>query len=297
MLSGIICLDKPQDITSFSAVRAVRRITGEKKVGHAGTLDPMATGVLPVFMGAATRFIELLPDHGKSYRAGVRPGITTDTLDITGTVTGGSAPSFTKEELLAVLESFKGKQLQLPPMYSAISKNGVRLYDLARQGIEVEREKREIEITSLELVSFDAQTYEFIIDVKCSKGTYIRSLASDIGEKLGCGAALYSLRRTSACGFDISCAVTVGELENSENPERYIIPLWQAFEEYPEIYVSPAQAKRFSNGGALSLQRLKGENAEGCYRVFSPEKAFLGIGEITADSDEMAVKRVYTGNL
>lgn len=297
MLSGIICLDKPQDITSFSAVRAVRRITGEKKVGHAGTLDPMATGVLPVFMGAATRFIELLPDHGKSYRAGVRPGITTDTLDITGTVTGGSAPSFTKEELLAVLESFKGKQLQLPPMYSAISKNGVRLYDLARQGIEVEREKREIEIASLELVSFDAQTHEFIIDVKCSKGTYIRSLASDIGEKLGCGAALYSLRRTSACGFDISSAVTVCELENSENPERYIIPLWQAFEEYPEIYVSPAQAKRFSNGGALSLQRLKGETREGRYRVFSPEKAFLGIGEIIAGSDEMSVKRVYTGNL
>lgn len=296
MLSGIICLDKPEGITSFSAVRAVRRITGEKKVGHAGTLDPMATGVLPVFMGAATRFIELLPDHGKSYRAGVRPGITTDTLDITGTVTGGSAPSFTKEELLAVLDSFKGKQLQLPPMYSAISKNGVRLYDLARQGIEVEREKREIEINSLELIDFNTETHEFIIDVKCSKGTYIRSLASDIGETLSCGAALYSLRRTSACGFDISSAVTIEELEKSDNPESYIIPVWQAFSEYPAIYVSPAQAKRFANGGGLSIQRLKANVNTGYYRVFSPEKVFLGIGEVTADSDEMAVKRVYTGN-
>lgn len=296
MLSGIICLDKPQGITSFSAVRAVRRITGEKKVGHAGTLDPMATGVLPVFLGAATRFIELLPDHGKSYRAGVRPGITTDTLDITGTVTGGSAPSFTKEELSEVLGSFKGKQLQLPPMYSAISKNGVRLYDLARQGIEIDREKREIEISSLELIDFDPETHEFIIDVKCSKGTYIRSLASDIGEALGCGAALCSLCRTSACGFDISSAVTLEELEKSDNPEKYIIPLWQAFGEYPAIYVSPAQARRFANGGALSLERLKIKRETGYYRVFSPEKAFLGIGEISHDSDELAVKRVYTGN-
>ncbi len=296
MLSGIICLDKPEKITSFSAVRAVRRITGEKKVGHAGTLDPMATGVLPVFMGAATRFIELLPDHGKSYRAGVRPGVTTDTLDITGTVTGGSSPDFTKEELSAVLDSFKGKQLQLPPMYSAISKNGVRLYDLARQGIEVEREKREIEINSLELTDFNPETREFIIDVKCSKGTYIRSLASDIGEKLRCGAALYSLRRTSACGFDISSAVTLEELEKSNDPEKYIIPLWQAFGEYPPIYVSPAQAKRFANGGALSLERLKIKGETGYYRVFSHEKAFIGIGEIYANSDELAVKRVYTGN-
>lgn len=295
MISGIICLDKPEGMTSFSAVRTVSRIIGEKKAGHSGTLDPMATGVLPVFLGGATRFIELLPDHDKRYTAVVRPGVTTDTLDITGKILSEKKPSFTKEELLSVLERFKGKQLQTPPMYSAISKNGVRLYDLARQGIEVEREKREVEIYSLGLLSFNEETLEFTIDVSCSKGTYIRSLAADIGEILGCGACLASLRRTLACSFKIEETATPEALEKSENPESFIIPIWEALKDLPKITVSPAQANRFGNGGELDLKRVRIEPKKGYYRVFSPEGKFLGVGEIDSEMTELKVKRVYVG--
>lgn len=189
------------NMTSFSAVARARRITGEKKAGHAGTLDPMATGVLPVLFGGATRFMEFLPVQDKGYRAHIRLGLTTDTLDTTGTVLTRSEPHVTREQLEQALCGFRGAILQVPPMYSALSKNGVRLYELARRGEEVERPARPVTVYRLELMAFDEQAQEFEIDVFCSKGTYIRSLADDIGRALGCGAAMSALRRSYAAGF------------------------------------------------------------------------------------------------
>ncbi len=292
-MTGIICLHKPQDMTSFMAVKRASRILGVKKAGHTGTLDPMATGVLVIMLGHCTRFIELLPEHRKSYTARVKLGITTDTLDITGEILSKKPVSVTKEQLLNVAEKFKGEILQTPPMYSAIKKDGERLYDLARKGIEIERESRKITIEKLEIYDFDGN--EFSMDVTCSAGTYIRSLCDDIGMELGCGAVMTTLCRTEANGFSVENAVTLEELEKlvSENRvDAIITPVEKALTSYPEITVTSPQANRFHNGGALSYERLHGDYDIGIYRVYSPEKKLLGLGEILTEKGELTVRRV-----
>ena len=292
-MTGIICLDKPRDMTSFMAVKRASRIIGVKKAGHTGTLDPMATGVLVIMLGHSTRFIELLPEHKKSYTARVKLGITTDTLDITGEVLSENPVNVTKEQLLSVAENFKGEILQTPPMYSALKKDGERLYDLARKGIEIEREQRQITIEKLEIYDFDGT--EFSMDVTCSAGTYIRSLCDDIGKTLGCGAVMTDLRRTNANGFSIENAVTLEELEKlvSENKtESVITSVETALISYPEITVTTPQANRFHNGGALDYARLHGDYPAGIYRVYSPERKLLGLGEIKEDKTDLTVRRV-----
>ena len=292
-MTGIICLDKPRDMTSFMAVKRASRLLGVKKAGHTGTLDPMATGVLVIMLGHATRFIELLPEHKKSYTARVKLGITTDTLDITGTILSENEVNVTLDQLLSASENFKGEILQTPPMYSALKKDGERLYDLARKGIEIEREQRKITIEKLEIYDFDGT--EFSIDVTCSAGTYIRSLCDDIGKILGCGAVMTELRRTSANGFSIEKAVTLEELEQlvSENKTQDVITsVESALISYPEITVSEPQARRFYNGGALDYKRLHGNYPIGIYRVYSPDKALLGLGEILENEGDLSVRRV-----
>lgn len=292
-MTGIICLDKPCDMTSFMAVKRVSRILGVKKAGHTGTLDPMATGVLVIMLGHCTRFIELLPEHRKSYSARVKLGLTTDTLDITGEVLTESPVNVTEEQLLKVAEKFKGEISQVPPMYSAIKKDGERLYDLARKGIEIERESRQITIEKLEIYDFDGT--EFSMDVTCSAGTYIRSLCDDIGKDLGCGAVMTSLRRTEANGFSIENAVTLEELEKlvSEKAEQNVITsVEKALMSYPEITVTSPQANRFSNGGELGYERLHGDFSVGVYRVYSPERKLLGLGEILTEKGDLTVRRV-----
>lgn len=295
-MTGIICLDKPSGLTSFGAVARMRRIASEKKIGHCGTLDPMATGVLPLLLGGATRFLELLPESGKAYRAKIRLGIVTDTLDITGTVLEECPASVTTAQMLAVLEEFRGDIMQVPPMYSAISRNGVRLYELARQGIEIEREARPVTISRLELVGADEQVQEFELNVECSKGTYIRSLAQDIGEKLGCGAVLTDLCRTFAAGFSLEQCVTLEQAQQLKEENRLnecLIPLEKALEVYPMVFVTQAQARRFSNGGGLSLDRLSlPQGTSGYVRVFG-EDLFLGLGEVCSEIQELSVKRVF----
>lgn len=296
-MTGIICLDKPRDMTSFVAVKRASRILGVKKAGHTGTLDPMATGVLVIMLGHATRFIELLPEHKKSYTARVKLGITTDTLDITGTVLSENAVNVTLPQLLSASENFKGEILQTPPMYSALKKDGERLYDLARKGIEIEREQRKITIKKLEIYDFDG--VEFSMDVTCSAGTYIRSLCDDIGKILGCGAVMTNLRRTSANDFSIKNAVTLEELERlvSENKaETVITSVETALMSYPEITVSTLQARRFYNGGALDYKRLHGDYPVGIYRVYSPEKVLLGLGEILEKESDLNVRRVLVSD-
>lgn len=293
-MTGIVPLFKGENITSFFAVKKLSRIIGEKKCGHTGTLDPNATGVLPVALGGATRFIELLPDHTKKYEATFKTGVTTDTLDIWGEVTGETGRGASLEEIAAVLPRFRGKISQLPPMYSALKKDGVRLYELARQGIEVEREKRECEIYSLEASA--CENGEFSLSCECSAGTYIRSLISDIGEALGCGAVMTSLKRTAACSVELSRCFTLEEIqEAAENGElqKIIIPLDELLGSYPAVNVTEKQAIRFKNGSELSKERLRNADFVGLVRVYG-DGVFLGLGELSEDSESLTVKRVYT---
>lgn len=293
-MTGFVFLNKDENMTSFFAASRLRRIFSTKKVGHTGTLDPMATGVLPVAVGGATRFIDFIPDSDKAYRARLLLGKTTDTLDITGQVLSESEVSVKREDIEKILPQFTGEIFQVPPMYSAIKKDGVRLYDLARQGIEVEREKRQITIYSLSLTDYEGEN-EFEIEVSCSKGTYIRTLIDDIGRALGCGAVMTSLCRTKANGVSIDECVTLSRLcELSEkNEEEACLHSVDRMLPYGEIRVTDNQARRFSNGGELDTERLKVKPEEGLYKVYSHSGKFLGLGEITQDKKELRVKRVF----
>ncbi len=295
-MTGIILLDKPKDITSFLAIAKVRRIVNEKKAGHTGTLDPMATGVMPVMLGGATRFIDYLPSHDKTYRAKFVLGFKTDTLDITGKVVDRFDIKADCNAVKTALEGFVGEIEQLPPMYSAVLKDGVRLYELARKGIEVEREKRRVTIYSARFDSYNEQNGEYEITVECSSGTYIRALVNDIGDALGCGAVLTQLQRTSANGFNIEDCLSLNELEEKVKNgeiESVVIPIEKALESYSRVVVTQAQANRFRNGGELDIERLKIENVPGIYTAFSPENEFLGLGQIIQDSDSLKVKKVF----
>lgn len=293
-MNGFVVIDKEPDMTSFFAASRLRKIYSEKKTGHTGTLDPMATGVLPVALGRATRFIDYLPDSTKGYTASFRLGITTDTLDITGTVLSETSFEISEETVKQAVNSFVGEIEQLPPMYSAISVNGQRLYKLARQGIEVARETRKVNIISIDYNGCD--NGEYSISVVCSKGTYIRSLISDIGEKLGCGATMTYLRRTLACGFSISQANTLDIIR--ENPDEAIIRLDEALSCYPDVQISEAQTKRFSNGGDLLCERIHGFNPiAGLYRVYSNDRQFLGLGIIRDDDTTSLYAEKVMGNV
>lgn len=288
-MTGVVFLDKPQGLTSFVAANRVKRVLGAKKSGHTGTLDPMATGVLVVMLGGATRFIDFLPSHDKAYSATVRLGITTDTLDTDGEILTEKECHVTVEEFKAAMLSFLGEIEQIPPMYSAIKKDGKKLYELARQGIEVEREGRKVSIYSLEMTGADEEKQEFSFEVKCSAGTYVRTLASDIGEKLGCGAALSSLRRIMAHGAEIGQCKPLEELTEND-----VVSL-ESLLSYPAVTVSEAQAKRFRNGGELDTKRLKAKTDIGLYKIYSPDSSFLGLGEVKEDG-MLWVKRLYIDN-
>ena len=291
-MTGIIPLYKGENITSFFAVAKVRRIAGEKKAGHTGTLDPNATGVLPIALGGATRFIELLPTHKKAYKATFKTGIETDTLDIWGKVLKTTDKTVTLEEILNVSHNFKGEIMQLPPMFSALKKDGVRLYELARKGEEVEREPRKCEIYELEI---GEENGEFTLYCECSAGTYIRTLISDIGDAVGAGAVMTSLERTYACGVALDQCFTLEQLnEISQNGEieKAIIPVDKLLTEYPAVNVTENQAVRFKNGGDLMAQRVRGLNLPGLYRVYGNNE-FLGLGEFKENSESLTVKRVY----
>ena len=289
-MQGLLLLDKPQGMTSFSAVRAIKRLSGEKRVGHTGTLDPMATGVLPIFLGKATALSSYLLDADKEYIARARLGITTDSCDITGKVIKQSNVNVTQRALIDAINSFKGEILQTPPMFSAIKKDGVRLYELARQGKEVEIEPRRVTILEIELFDFDG--VEFNIKVKCSKGTYIRSLCRDIGEKLSCGATMVELRRVATSGFNINDCVPLEDL-NEENLSQYLLNEEKAVEGLREISVTEKQALRFSCGGQLSFERLKYtfDEENELLRV-KHNDILLGIGIADLRKQELAIKCV-----
>lgn len=289
-MQGFLLIDKPEGITSFSAVSAVKRLAGEKRVGHTGTLDPLATGVLPLFLGRATALAGILLEAEKEYTATVKLGTVTDTCDITGRVIGESSVSVTKDELEAALSKFRGDILQVPPMYSALKKDGVRLYDLARRGESVDIEPRQVNISKLVLENFENDTFR--ISVVCSKGTYIRSLCRDIGEALGCGAVMTELRRNSTCGFFENDCVRLDEL-TAENISSHIKSEEWAVKHLREVFVSEKQAVRFTNGGQLSYERLKNPDfAEGELLRIKYKENFLGIGYADNERQQIAVKCV-----
>ena len=259
-MDGIIVLDKPQDFTSFDAVAVVRGAAHEKHIGHTGTLDPMATGVLPLLLGKATKAASLLPDTDKSYEASFRFGEARDTGDVTGEITKTDETPVPETALRAVLPQFIGDIMQVPPMYSAVSVNGQRLYKLARQGIEVEREARPIRIEALELLEYDEITRSGKLAVTCSKGTYIRTLIEDIAAAVSSCGVMTALRRTAACGFTLADAVSLEELrahKETGDVEQFLRPVEKLFSELPAVRVTEAQAQRYLNGGALDATRCR----------------------------------------
>lgn len=291
-MQGLLLLNKPEGITSFSAVSAVKRIAGEKRVGHTGTLDPMATGVLPILLGRATVLSGLMLDADKRYTAKIKLGTVTDTDDITGEIITRNKVDISEEKLKEALAHFTGRIKQTPPMYSAIKKDGVRLYKLAREGKTAEIPSRDIEIYSIDVLKSLNEDFEFVIDTHVSKGTYIRSLARDIGEYLGCGATLAGLERTYASGFNISECMPLDKL-SGENIGEYILSEEKAVSYLPQINVTEKQAVRFSNGGQLGFDRLRLDlnkvTENELFRVKFGEK-LLGIGFADCERAQIGIK-------
>ena len=267
-MNGIVIVDKPQDWTSQDVTARLRRVFGTRRIGHGGTLDPMATGVLPVFVGRATRGVEFFEHAEKVYETLLRPGITTDTEDITGTVLSQQEVSLTEQQVEAVLPKFRGDILQIPPMYSAIKVNGQKLYELARKGREVPREARPVTIHELTFLGFENGAIR--LRVHCSKGTYIRTLCKDIGVSLGYGGCMEALRRVRAGEYTIADAVPLQELLDSENPEQYLRPVDTMFRNYPMVTLTANQETRCRNGNSFSV-RL----SDGTYRAYSEAGEFL----------------------
>ena len=275
MPSGVIIIDKPEGWTSMDVCAKLRGIFREKRVGHGGTLDPMATGVLPVFVGRATRAVEFAGESEKEYVAGLKLGVVTNTQDTTGQVLETHPVSVTREEVEEALAPFRGNILQIPPMYSAIKRDGKKLYELARKGQEVEREPRPVTIYGLEVVE-QAGPADYLLRVRCSKGTYVRTLCHDIGQALGCGGCMYSLRCTEAAGFSLDQAVTLDALLSAEDPQRLLLPVDAYFSRHPALTLPPAGEKKVRNGTAVSLPRA----ADGQYRVYGESGAFLALGQV-----------------
>ncbi|MBR2319622.1 MAG: tRNA pseudouridine(55) synthase TruB [Clostridia bacterium] len=279
-MDGILCIDKPEGMTSFLCVAVVRRLLGVKKVGHAGTLDPNATGVLPLLIGRGTKLLDHLPCHDKCYTATLRFGAVSDTLDIWGEVQETGKPIPTRTAVEAALPAFRGDIMQIPPMTSALKKDGVRLYELARQGIEIEREARPVTIYELTLLDYNEKEGLLTLSCHCSSGTYIRTLCDDLGRALGCGAVMTALRRTMAAGYPLTACITIDEakeLAEAGTLADRLLPLETALSAYPAITVSAPQAARFRNGGALDLVRLKAK-VNSPVRVYDPDGNCIAIG-------------------
>ena len=272
MVSGILVIDKPAGWTSMDVCAKLRGIFHEKRVGHGGTLDPMATGVLPVFIGRATRAVEFAEKSDKEYIFGLQLGVITNTQDTSGEVLEERPVSVTREELERALEGFRGDILQVPPMYSAIKINGKKLYELARKGREVERPARPVTIKSLELLGKQGDCL-YIIRVRCSKGTYIRTLCHDIGQALGCGGCMSSLRRTMAAGFTLRDARTLEEVQSVPDPAALLMPVDELFADRERLAVTAAVEKKVRNGMTAVFPEL----APGEYRVYGQDGAFLAL--------------------
>ena len=273
MASGIVIIDKPEGWTSQDVTARLRRVYQTRRIGHGGTLDPMATGVLPVFVDRGTRAVEFFEHAEKTYETVLRLGITTDTEDITGTVLTQQPAAVTRQQVEQALEGFRGPILQVPPMYSALKVNGQKLYDLARKGREVERQPRPVTIHQLQLL--DMAGSDVRLRVRCSKGTYIRTLCKDIGGALGCGGCMAQLRRVQAGAYTIDEAVPLQQLLESDSPEQWLRPVDTLFADYPSVTLTANQEKRCRNGNAFSVPY-----EAGTYRAYSHSGEFLMLAKV-----------------
>ena len=285
-MDGIVIVDKPAGWTSQDVVSKLRGVLHTRRIGHGGTLDPMATGVLPVFVGRGTRAVEFFEHAEKTYETVLRLGIATDTEDITGEILEKREVHISEAEFLGILPRFRGEIQQIPPMYSALKINGQKLCDLARKGREVERQPRSITIYALECLEFSGETAR--LRVHCSKGTYIRTLCKDIGQALGCGGCMESLRRVTAGAYTIENAVALQRLIDSPDPAQYLLPIDSMFAGYPAVQLTEKQEKRCRNGGSFSC-----EMQDGTYRAYSKEGEFLALSK--AENGELSTIKSFFG--
>lgn len=294
-MTGILPVKKPQAFTSFDVIGKLRGVTKTRKIGHSGTLDPMATGVLPLFFGGATKCCDILPNGDKKYVAEIKFGIVTDTQDTTGKVLSECESHVSESDFETVMEGFIGKQLQLPPMYSAVKVNGRPLYDLAREGKTVERAQKEIEVYYINLLDFNEHAQTAKIEVSCGKGTFIRTLINDMGEKLGCGAAMSSLERTMASGFDISECYTIAEVEEMMKAgtfEEHLIPIERLFEDLPRLVLDDFDKRLYRSGVPLELRKRGWSGIAGDIAVFDESGMLLGLSYMDEEANELKLKKM-----
>lgn len=291
--SGILCINKPSGFTSHDVVNKLRRLYGTKKVGHTGTLDPMATGVLIVLIGRAVKASEYLMSQKKAYVAGLKLGMTSDTEDISGKILTKTEKLPPKDEVFAVCHEFVGEIMQIPPMYSALKVNGKKLVDLARNGETVEREARPITVHRLECECVNEENGDYLLSVECSKGTYIRTLCADIGARLGSGGLMSSLERRENCGFSINQSHTLEEIETLSPEERkdLLIPIEKAFSDYKRLDLSPFYATLAKNGARLFASKVAPSAQMGEKFALYENEKFFAIAEAVQNSDGEAVIR------
>ena len=292
--SGILCINKPSGFTSHDVVNKIRRLYNTKKVGHTGTLDPMATGVLILLVGRAVKASEYLMSQKKSYVAGLKLGITSDTEDISGQILTKSENVPPKDEVFAACNKFVGEIMQIPPMYSALKVNGKKLVDIARSGEVIEREARPITVHKLEVECVNEKNGEYLLSVECSKGTYIRTLCADIGASLGCGGVMSSLERRENCGFSINQAHTLEEIEalDAESRKDLLIPIEKAFFDYKKLSLAPFYANLAKNGVKLFASKVSPAAQLGEKFALYENDKFFAVAEAVLNSDGESVIRV-----
>lgn len=297
-MNGILCMNKPQDFTSFDVIGKLRGILHMKRLGHTGTLDPMATGVLPILVGTATKACDILPNQDKTYQATVVFGKATDTLDIWGKpLQDYPEQHVTEAALRAVLPEFLGDITQLPPMYSAVSVNGKRLYELARKGETVERPTRTVHIDAITLDAFDETQQTATLTVSCGKGTYIRTLLSDVGQRLGGDAVMTALTRTAACGYPLQDCLTFEQVAAAMADgtlEEHLLPTDSLFSSYPKLRLNAAQERMFCNGVKLDLNRLRNlQPDQDIYTVYGATGTFLGTALADRTQQELRIGKRF----
>jgi tRNA pseudouridine55 synthase len=299
VFNGIINVYKEKGFTSHDVVAKLRGILKQKKIGHTGTLDPDATGVLPVCLGKATKLCDMLTDKDKTYEAVLLLGQTTDTEDVTGTVLTKNEVNVTEEEVLTVIKEFIGEYDQVPPMYSALKVNGKKLYELAREGIEIERKPRKVYIHNIDILEMNLSENEVKMLVSCSKGTYIRSLCRDIGERLSCGGCMKSLIRTKVSRFHIEDSLTLSEIEElikEDKIESNIVQIEDMFTEYEKIFVEEKFNRLIYNGNGFHISNIMNYNDKNLtdyVRVYDSEGLFIGIYEYQRDEELFKSRKMF----
>ncbi len=294
-MTGILPVKKPAGFTSFDVIGKLRGVVKTRKIGHSGTLDPMATGVLPLFFGGATKCCDLLPNEDKRYVADIKFGIVTDTQDTTGQVLRENESRVTKGEFAEVMSGFIGKQMQTPPMFSAVKINGRPLYDLAREGKVVERAQKEIEVYDIKLLEFDEHAQTARIEVFCGKGTFIRTLINDMGEKLGCGASMSALERTMAAGFELSECYTISEIEEMMKDgtfEEHLMPVERLYNALPRLVLSDFDKRLYRSGVPIELQKRGWGGISGNIAVFDEGGMLLGISFMDEEANELKLRKM-----